>query len=107
MNVDELRAKQAPLKQLYRDKPSRTDPAHARYAGPQRRRHHGAFLHGDVTAGLHKRRWQRDSRVPRICCWRRWSPAGSRYARWRRQWGYDRSGKVSADGSGTRAHTGR
>jgi uncharacterized OsmC-like protein len=56
MNADELRAKQAPLKQLYRDDPAAAlVPAHAE-----------AILdlddiactvrswHGDVTAGLHK-----------------------------------------------------
>jgi uncharacterized OsmC-like protein len=56
MNADDLRAKQAPLKQLYRDKPEAAlIPAHAE----------GALdvndvaitvrsWHGDVTAGLHK-----------------------------------------------------
>src|ERR1019366_26304 len=56
MNADELRAKQAPLKQLYRDKPEAAlIPAHAE----------GTLnlddiainvrsWHGDVTAGLHK-----------------------------------------------------
>jgi uncharacterized OsmC-like protein len=56
MNADELRAKQAPLKQLYRDQPEAAlIPAHAE----------GTLdlndvaikvrsWHGDVTAGLHK-----------------------------------------------------
>jgi len=56
MNADELRAKQAPLKQLYRDNPAAAlIPAHAE----------GTLdlndvaikvrsWHGDVTAGLHK-----------------------------------------------------
>ena len=56
MNADELRAKQAPLKQLYRDKPEAAlIPSHAE----------GTLdlddvaikvrsWHGDVTAGLHK-----------------------------------------------------
>jgi uncharacterized OsmC-like protein len=56
MNADELRAKQAPLKQLYRDQPDAAlIPAHAE----------GVLdlndvaitvhaWHGDVTAGLHK-----------------------------------------------------
>jgi uncharacterized OsmC-like protein len=56
MNADELRAKQAPLKQLYRDKPEAAlIPAHAEgildlddVAIKVR------SWHGDVTAGLHK-----------------------------------------------------
>jgi len=56
MNADELRAKQAPLKQLYRDDPAAAlIPAHAEatldlndIACTVR------SWHGDVTAGLHK-----------------------------------------------------
>lgn len=56
MNADELRAKQAPLKQLYRDKPELAlIPAHA--LGTLDVNDVAITVrswHGDVTAGLHK-----------------------------------------------------
>ena len=56
MNVDELRAKQAPLKQLYRDKPEAAlIPAHAE--GTLDLNDVAITVpswHGDVIAGLHK-----------------------------------------------------
>ena len=56
MNVDELRAKQAPLKQLYRDTPAAAlIPAHAE--GTLELNDIACTVrswHGDVTAGLHK-----------------------------------------------------
>ena len=56
MNADELRAKQAPLKQLYRDNPAAAlIPAHAE--GTLDLNDVAITVpswHGDVTAGLHK-----------------------------------------------------
>jgi len=56
MNADELRAKQAPLKQLYRDNPAAAlIPAHAE--GTLDLNDIAISVrawHGDVTAGLHK-----------------------------------------------------
>jgi uncharacterized OsmC-like protein len=56
MNADELRAKQAPLKQLYRDQPEAAlVPAHAE--GTLHLNDVAITVrswHGDVTAGLHK-----------------------------------------------------
>jgi len=56
MNADELRAKQAPLKQLYRDKPEAAlVPAHAE--GTLDLNDVAISVrswHGDITAGLHK-----------------------------------------------------
>ena len=56
MNADELRAKQAPLKQMYRDKPETAlIPAHAE--GTLDLNDVAITVHawhGDVTAGLHK-----------------------------------------------------
>jgi uncharacterized OsmC-like protein len=56
MNADELRAKQAPLKQLYRDKPETAlIPAHAE--GTLDLNDVAIAVrswHGEVTAGLHK-----------------------------------------------------
>jgi uncharacterized OsmC-like protein len=56
MNADELRAKQAPLKQLYRDKPeSALIAAHAEGTlDPNDVAIKVRSWHGDVTAGLHK-----------------------------------------------------